>query len=216
MKDLLLRATKTEKARLILFHGYGANGENLFQCGQYFQKKNPHLTVFIPQGHETFEGDPSGKGRQWFSLAAFSSEDLINTKGYSVALQYAIERSARQVAKRFQAFIESSVPVVVSGFSQGAALACHLGLFHVTCAAILGFSGFYRIRTPPIFFPNFWLYHGRQDSVIPLEAMELTYQDLISNHLSVHRWVDPKAAHHISTEGLDKALMFCNNEVWKI
>ena len=212
MNHLVLYSSQTEKARLILFHGYGANGENLAQCGHYFQKKNPNLTIFIPNGHEHFEGDPGGKGRQWFSLAAFSPDDLISSKGYSGTLQYAIERAAREVVKHFKEIISSSIPLILAGFSQGAALACHLGLFYIPCAAVLGFSGFYRIRTPPVLFPEFWLYHGTQDNVIPLEAMELTYQDLLSHHLSVSRWLDPKAQHFISPEGLDAAVTFLNKK----
>ncbi|ETZ04721.1 MULTISPECIES: alpha/beta hydrolase [Holospora] len=211
MNDLVFQAPQTEKARLVFFHGYGANGENLTQCAEYFQKKNPNITIIVPDGHEPFEGHLEGKGRQWFSLSAFHSKDLIDTQGYSSTLQYAIERSARNVSKRFQFLIEDPLPLILAGFSQGAALACHLGLFHMPCALVLGFSGFYRIRTVPVYFPDFWLYHGKKDDVVPLEAMHLTYKDLFNNRLSVEQWIDPNAAHNISIDALDHALAFLSS-----
>ncbi|WP_021826864.1 alpha/beta hydrolase [Holospora obtusa] len=208
MKDYIFKASQKERARLILFHGYGANGENLAPCGEYLHQKNPNLSVIVPDGHECFEGSSDRTGRQWFSLSAFCESDLLSANGYVSTLQYAIERSARVVAKRFESYMCDSVPLILAGFSQGAALACHLGLLHMPCSAVLGFSGFYRIRTQPVYFPKFWLYHGAKDDVVPLKALEFTCQDFFAHHLSLEQWVDLDAAHNISIDGLNHASAF--------
>ena len=213
MTDLIFPASAKERAQLVLFHGYGANAENLSPCGQYFAKNCPEITVHLLNGHEAFEGNPLGSGRQWFSLQAFHAPDLYSAKGYALPLQEAIERAARTVSLRCQSILKPEVPVFIAGFSQGAALACHLGLFHLKSLAVLGFSGFYRIHHPVQYDPKFWLYHGAQDDVVPLKAMERTRQDLQDHRLNVSTYIDTNAEHNISLKGLEHAVAFLQGQM---
>lgn len=208
MADLVYRATQCEAMQCVLFHGYGANAQNLSYCAQYIHARCPHLTIFVLDGHELFEGNPSSNGRQWFSLEAFESKNLTSSSGYASALQTAIERAAEQVAYRCKKLISNDKPLILAGFSQGAALACHLGLFDLKAVCVLAFSGFYRICRVPYLYPNFWLYHGAKDDIVPLKAMELTQEDLSECGLSVESYIDPNAEHTISTEGLAEAARY--------
>ncbi len=213
MTDIIFPASTQERAQLLLFHGYGANAENLSQCGQYFARHCPDITVRVLNGHEAFEGNPLGSGRQWFSLQAFHAPDLRSPEGYTVPLQEAIERAAQTVSLRCKSLIKPEVPLFIAGFSQGAALACHLGLFHLPSLCVLGFSGFYRIHQPVRYTPKFWLYHGAQDDVVPLEAMERTRQDLLKHTLDVSTYLDATAEHTISLEGLKHAVMYLQRHI---
>lgn len=213
MTDFIFPASKQERGQLLLFHGYGSNAENLSPCGQYFARHCPEITVYVLNGHERFEGNPLGSGRQWFSLQAFHEPDLRSATGYALPLQEAIERAAQTVSVRCQTLIKPEVPLFIAGFSQGAALACHLGLFHLKSVCVLGFSGFYRIHQPVRYVPKFWLYHGVQDDVVPLEAMEHTRQDLLAYSLNVSTYLDATAEHNISLEGLEHAVTYLQDHM---
>ena len=213
MSDFIFPASGHERAQLILFHGYGANAENLSPYGQYFAKHIPELSVYVLNGHEIFEGAPSSRGRQWFSLEHFHASDLCSRTGYGLPLQTAIESASQRVSVRCQSILHPERPVFLGGFSQGAALACHLGLFHIPSIAVLGFSGFYRIHQPVQYTPKFWLYHGIQDDVVPVQAMEYTQKDLRDYGLSISTSLEANAAHSISLEGLEHAVVYIQEQL---
>lgn len=175
----------------VFFHGYGANGKNLCSIGRYF----PFMHCFFPHGLESFEGGLSGY--QWFSLRSPWNaseppldflEPLINQGAKKVVthlekttpwLQECLKKNSHSAS--YDALKNEDIksyPLVLGGFSQGAALAYHLGFHYLPTAAVMGFSGFYLLKNDPLFKPpTFWL-HGRQDDVVSLDCQHRGIKNL--------------------------------------
>ncbi len=111
------------KALVVFFHGYGSDGNTLASLAQSFQMDD--VFFWCPQGHSPCEAYPGG--RQWFSLAQWDSFDLEGSFSQFIRrMDDAAELFILQLKKGIKEF---KGPLFVGGFSQGAALAYHIGLF---------------------------------------------------------------------------------------
>lgn len=163
----IIRSKKTPAhAGLVLLHGYGASGDDLVPLGEHFAHACEHLDVWVPEGPEACESGYGG--RQWFSLRYADLESGI----FSEELWTAIDRAALFVLKGIEQRFPADLPVFVSGFSQGGALATHIGLCHRKVEGVLSFSGFYQLEEKRVRFrPNILWCHGTHDTVVPISAL---------------------------------------------
>lgn len=190
------------RALVVLFHGYGSDGENLITLAKTFQL--PDVFFWCPHGYSPCESNP--RGRQWFSLAQWDSSHFEGSIARLVPdMNRVAERCSaqlKQVLKGFQG------PLFVGGFSQGAALAYHIGLFGLPVAGVIGFSGFTHLTSQPRFRPPLFWSHGADDEIVPFSWMEQGETSLKGYGLSLTSHVDQGSGHHITPESIQAARSF--------
>ena len=74
LQELQITEKLPIKGLVYVFHGYGANNENLYDVALAFQKFILLFRFIIPNGIERFEN--GGSGYQWFSLSNFTQQAL--------------------------------------------------------------------------------------------------------------------------------------------
>jgi phospholipase/carboxylesterase len=115
---------------VILFHGYGANANDLFSFSQILDPSR-QATWLFPEGHLDIYFDPSYSGRAWFPVdidalqnARMRGEESHLTRKTPEGLS-----QARDLVKKM--LEDRGIPmsqVILGGFSQGAMLATELSL----------------------------------------------------------------------------------------
>ena len=65
MDEIVLSAQSTADNLAFIFHGYGADKNNLYPIGKEFSKTLPTAEIHLPNGIEECD---EGFGRQWFAL----------------------------------------------------------------------------------------------------------------------------------------------------
>ncbi len=152
--------------RLILLHGWGATGDDLLPVGEALGQllaadpASPSLRPLELRPLEAPDAHPAGAGaRQWYDL---------NQAGWPqrpAAVRALGERLDRELAAA------GEEPVVVLGFSQGAAMALEVALGRPV-AAVICFSGYphpgWQPQGPGL--APLLLCHGRRDPVVPITA----------------------------------------------
>lgn len=192
----------TPKALLLLLHGYGASGNNLFPLASALLKGVPDVACFMPDA--PYPCEQGGPGFQWFSLRdidfskplpSYVKERIAHA---GVVLQEHIERSG------------FTGPVFVGGFSQGGCLAMHMGLFLRHTKGVLCFSGFYppEYLNAPIYTPPLFWYHGGNDDVVPLASMHASLAPLYNKGYTITTCIDPTAQHYVTEKGIKAARAF--------
>lgn len=187
---------------MILFHGYGASGENLIPLAQALGLNE--VAFWIPDGLFPCESVPDGY--QWFSLKNISlGPTAPSVTSYMPLLEQAADRVHHLIKEGLGTF---KGPVIVGGFSQGAALAYQLAIHHLPVKACLGFSGFYHLNHPPLLRPPLYWSHGEKDDVVPAEWAKRSFRELEAYHLVLESHILPHDAHFISPQAVAKARQF--------
>ena len=185
---------------VILSHGYGSNGDDLFGLAQQWKEKLPKTIFVAPNAPEP---SPHPGGFQWFPISSFSKEERIE--------------GTLKAAPNLDEFIdhcleEYKIPskkLALVGFSQGTMMSLHVDLRRKQpIAGILGYSGALAApgklvsemtHKPPVF-----LLHGTQDNIIPFPAMFEAVGALEAAGISVEKHLSQNIAHGIGPDGLQK------------
>ena len=145
--------------RLVLLHGWGADAEDLLPLGEGLA-----ATAKVPAeciGLQAPEPHPSGQGRQWYGL--FPSD------------WQAVPSATQQLRQRIEKLDLEAIPLsktVLIGFSQGGAMALHVGC-NLPLAGVISCSGYPHPEwNPPLARPPVLLLHGRNDEVVPVAAAD--------------------------------------------
>ena len=157
--ELVSLNTPDASYRLILLHGWGADAEDLIPIGkilkQSFIEKLEVLSFRAPHSH------PQGTGRQWYSLFPPDWSEVPS--------------AVRDLKLRLKAIATKKLPLektVILGFSQGGAMALASGC-NLPFAGLIGCSAYpHPTWEIPKIRPPIFLTHGRNDDVVPIEAME--------------------------------------------
>jgi phospholipase/carboxylesterase len=200
MDEIVLAARSSVKKVVFLFHGYGADKNDLRPVGEQFSKVLPEAEIHLPNGIEKCD---EGMGRQWFAL---DGEDVNLWKQAFVENFPKISSYVDTVIKERNLTYGD---VVFSGFSQGAMLALSLGL-KFKAKAVVAFSGLLLDSQVSVDCRDtkILLTHGEKDNVIPIEAMKLTEEALNGCGISVETAVNPNLAHGIDDYLLNRAIDF--------
>ncbi len=145
--------------RLVLLHGWGANGDDLRPLGeQLAQRTSAPLETICLEAPERHPGQPGG--RQWYGL--FPSDwDAVPEAVNRL-------RSALLTLEGGEAALRRTV---LFGFSQGGAMALDCGC-SLPLAGIISCSGYaHPAWEPPADHPPVLLLHGTEDCVVPFQAM---------------------------------------------
>jgi phospholipase/carboxylesterase len=200
MDEIVLEARSKIDSLIFIFHGYGADKDNLRPVGEAFSKALPGAEIHLPNGIEKCD---DGFGRQWFALQDNDIE--IWERAFN-------ENSAKIISYVDAVIAEKNLSyknVIFSGFSQGAMLSLSLGLQYEVKAAV-AFSGL--LLNPKAYVQKkstkVLLTHGAEDTVIPLSAMTLTEEALSGAGIDVQTAVSPRLSHAIDDYLLGRAVDF--------
>lgn len=197
----------TVKSLVILLHGYGADGNDLFGLAEPL---SPHLpdTVFLaPNAPERCRNNPAGY--QWFPIPWLDNSD-------EEAMRHSFLRSAELLdayiteAMRQEGVTAAETALV--GFSQGTMMSLHVAPRRAeSLACVVGFSGRLaegddlssaKVRPPVL------LVHGDMDQMIPVSEMSSAETALRGARFEVTSHVSRGVGHGIAPDGLGLALQF--------
>lgn len=195
-------ASGAADALVVLIHGYGANGDDLFPLAQPLSEAWPGAAFASPNAPDDAPGGFGG--RQWFPIATMNEAHIAE--------------GVRTAAPALDAFLDAElarwgVPaerLALLGFSQGAMLSLHVGLRRTPAVAgILAFSGFLAgadaLTDAIAARPPTLLVHGDQDTVVPFRLLEYTAHRLEALGVPVRAHAQPGLGHGIAPEGVGLA-----------
>ncbi|MBR9972580.1 alpha/beta hydrolase [Magnetospirillum sulfuroxidans] len=190
---------------VILLHGVGADGADLFGLVPYVAPMLPDAVFIAPDA--PFAYDMAPFGRQWFSLQDRSGE--------------ALAAGIRATAPVVDAFIDAKLAeyglddsaLALIGFSQGTMMSLHVGPRRAKpCAAIVGFSGAVvaaeTLAAEVVSRPRVLLIHGDADPVVNPACLPAAEQALAAVGLPVLTELRPDLDHSIDGPGLALAAAF--------
>jgi len=212
-ENIFLRSTSlvqisTKANYLIVFcHGYGADGKDLINIGNYWQRFLPDFYFTSPNAPNVCSVNPSGF--EWFNLM---NPDIKN-------VDLELESSVLQLTKFIDAKLKDLSldysKLFLVGFSQGTMMSLHYALTNPNkIAGVIGYSG--KIYDPSILEnniksrPPIFLMHGDDDNIVPLEDMMEAKNFLTKNKVDLKTKIFKGCGHSIPTQGLSLGLEFIN------
>ncbi|MEL6979611.1 MAG: alpha/beta fold hydrolase [Pseudomonadota bacterium] len=195
-------------ALVVLLHGYGANGDDLFGLAEPLSGILPHAAFSAPNAPERTPMSPFGF--QWFPIPWIdgSSEEAMR-EGFV------------QAEADLDAFLDAELTrhaltadrLALIGFSQGAMMALQAApRREPSVAGVVGFSGRLadasRLAQEARSKPPVLLVHGDQDDVIPVAALEEARSGLAAADFPVRWHVSAGVGHGIAPDGLQLAAEF--------
>ncbi len=168
MTELITLNSESATKRLVLLHGWGADGQDLIPVGKLLTdglKDSFEIVSFsAPQSH------PSGVGRQWYPLYPHEWEQVPNAVSE-------LERSLNNLSF-------GQIPLdktLLLGFSQGGAMALELARRN-KFEGVFALSSYPHPEWQPIKdMPPVFLCHGNFDQVVPREASQKSFDILRKN-----------------------------------
>ena len=200
----LVREVDTGNAdsAVVLLHGWGADGADLMDLAPMLGETLPNTVFVAPDGPSACSANPMG--RQWFDLSG--TEIDAGPDEAQPALQELVGHlnSAHGI---------DPSKVVIAGFSQGGMMALHLGLRQTPAlAGVISFSGALlapeKVEAETQSRPPVLLVHGRDDQVVPFQAMAIAEAMLKTNDVEVTSVPRDGLGHGIDGEGMSAALAF--------
>lgn len=195
---------------VVLLHGYGADGRDLIDLGDYWAPLLPNTAFVSPHAPEPLAIAPVG--RQWFGYTERNDrERWVGVQSAQRALDSFLDAELARL----------NLPgsrLALVGFSQGTMMALHVGLRRkVAPAGIVGFAGIHVLppegataafaeeitARPPVL-----LIHGDLDQVIPPMALPRAVESLQQQGLAVRAHLSNGLAHGIDGTGLSLAGTF--------
>lgn len=175
---------------MVIFHGYGANYQDLLPISQMFPEFQKTRWIF-PNGIDSlsFHGIPLG--RAWFPIDVERLQRGFHTQNLQ-EIGEDVSRNLERIEPTLQEFLTSlAVPVekiVLGGFSQGAMLATHLTMhFKTNPKALIIFSGTladlknWKQHVAKHANLSFFQSHGESDPILPFFLAERLNEFLLAN-----------------------------------
>jgi phospholipase/carboxylesterase len=184
---------------VVLLHGLGADGNDLFALAPQLAKVLPGAAFVAPHAPDPCDMAPTG--RQWFSF----QDRSWDTVGDGMRRAWAILDAFLDTELEAAGLEDSRLALV--GFSQGAMLAMHAGLRRASaCAGIVAFSGVLvgggSLAGEMTAKPPLLLVHGDADETVPVAAHYDAVSNLLTAGLSVESHIRPRLGHGIDEPGL--------------
>ena len=205
---------KDPKNALILLHGYGADGADLFTLSEELKKHFKNMAFFAPNAPTV----TIGGGYEWFSLDDYFSKPTLDINYLNILETRAIEKLPiveeyiSQIEVQYQIKREN---IFIAGFSQGGLIAAQTAFQSKNA-----FNGL--ILMSPVPMANIapsankipvLLTRGLEDTVIPFEAAERTKPTLIHHNFFVTESIDPFLGHGISSQHLEAIIQFITQNI---
>ena len=204
---------------VVFFHGYGANGHDLYGLSSFLKWSFPDTAFYFPNAPEPVFGAEIFGGRQWFDLSAYNPSDMESDKSalekFCRSVLPAAER-ARKYTDRFVTQVREihgleASDTAIAGFSQGGMMALLTALkYPQKVAAVVGMSALPVVFDDKFFpladvvsKPDVTLTHGDADDVVPLPAYLLNLENMDKAGVPAAGFVVEELMH-----GIDETVMF--------
>lgn len=197
------------KMLIILLHGYGANGADLFGLKHYLiSSLGADIAISAPDAPQVCEMGMGSDYRQWFSLAERNPQLL---KQQAAGADPILKNYIKQQLKKYNLTADK---LVIAGFSQGCMMALYSGLGLADApAAIIGWSGMFieggNIRNQaPV-----QLWHGDMDEVVPLVCLNDAKEKLAPFGIDAETHIVKGVGHTIAPEALEGSMQFIRDHI---
>lgn len=182
---------------VIIFHGYGASGDNIIRLADHWQETVKETVFLAPDAPHEMDGG----GYYWFPVGNLEP-DLLQRGCEKVLLE--VVTFVRSMQEEYNVGWEQTCLV---GFSQGAMLACCAALSEEKlCQRVIGYSGGLFMADHAIHaHPDqlkFLLLHGQADPVVPVSASESAAAFLKARGFALDIKTIPNLDHSIDEAGL--------------
>ncbi len=172
---------------------------------QFWAKSIDNTLFLMPDAPFPFDQAPPGYGgRQWFSLRNYDPEVIKE------GLETVEPMVNRFIDEQIAAWGVTNSRCVIGGFSQGSAVALHVGLRRVRPACIVSLSGgvFYPEPETQLGQPPVILLHGSEDPIVSIDVMHASQHYLWTKGIDVETYVCEGIGHSVSEEGLRRSGAF--------
>lgn len=207
MTELISHEYKPEgqaKMMLILLHGYGANGADLFGLKHFFKSRlGEDIIILAPDAPQICEIDMGEGYRQWFSLLERTPEALLQgaQSAYPILKSY--------IEEQLKKYDIPAQKLVIAGFSQGCMMSLYTGLrLSEAPAAIVGWSGLYIADEGVKQHPPVQLWHGTADEAITPDALGQAVSQLKRVSIEAENHMVTGMGHMIAPEVLEGSIQF--------
>lgn len=203
------------KSAAIFFHGYGADGQDLFSLSAQLSQILPNTAFFFPDAPTKMAGFFGGY--EWFSLDNYDPVALLD-KQKGEAYLNALMPLAKKVHPLTQNYVKAilektNLPAskaALCGFSQGGLMAVYTALrFPEKLALTVGLSAVSVMFDEKTFSindivskPPVCLIHGDADAVVPLSVFEKNQENLTKAGLELETHIVPGLMHGIDQTAL--------------
>ena len=198
-QDIVVQAPAQAAQLFLLFHGYGADAQDMQPLAKRFAEEFPQACVVCVQAAEPAE---AGFGWQWFPLQGVTEEN--RPERVSLAMPGFVEL-VRAWQQRTGVSHEATALV---GFSQGGIMSLAASLHESNlCGRVLGFGS--RFVELPVQAPEtvtYHLFHGKSDSVIHYGYAVTGAERLVAIDADVTADVLPYIGHEIHPNMIDLAI----------
>ncbi|MDR2781828.1 MAG: dienelactone hydrolase family protein [Holosporaceae bacterium] len=199
MEEIILNSSSDARRIIFIFHGYGADNENMRSIGNVFADAFPQTEIRIPNG---LEKCCEGCGYQWFKLEG--EDTKLWDDDFIINSPKIVEYVDSVLSQKNLPYKE----VIFSGFSQGGMVALSLGLQYEV-KGVVSFSGillnFQKIASCAT---KVMLAHGQEDLVIPFETLEITEKALKNIGIYVETAVSQNIGHSIDNYLMTQSVDF--------
>ena len=196
------------KSLVILLHGYGADGNDLFGLSGPLGQHLADTAFRSPNAPEPCRVNPMG--RQWFPVSwldgsAESEMEAGFRRSVDILDRYITEAMAEEGVGPAQ--------TALVGFSQGTMMSLHVAPRRAKqLAGVVGFSGRLleggNLNDEALTKPPLLLIHGDQDEMIPVAALSEAQTALADAGFEVRSHISRGIGHGIAPDGLGLALGF--------
>ena len=199
---------KKAKQLVILLHGLGANGLDLFSLTHYFTQVLPDAHFISPNA--PFKHPMVPMGYQWFDIESWDEDYVYN------GIKIAAPILENFIATNLEKLSLDYKDLLLIGFSQGAMMSLHVApRLAKSIAGVIGFSGALvkptalvkevRSKCPIL------LVHGDQDQVINYIELEKATDVFKELNFAVTTCTELGVAHTIGQTGIEDANRFMKN-----
>ena len=185
---------------LVVLHGWGANYQDFVPFAKVLNLPGfGYLFPNAPFAHFQVPG-----GRAWYALENRDFTGLAESRQLLLDWLTSLEASTGVPLER----------TIMAGFSQGGAMTLDVGLT-LPLAAVCSFSGYLHYE-PQVqlnkTYPPTIIIHGRQDSVVPIQAAVKAKDELSKIGVAV-QYHEFEMAHEVRDEAIALFQQFINQEV---
>ena len=177
----------TGSKTVFLFHGYGANAQDLFPLHQFLASSNVKSWIF-PQGVLAAQGIPMG--RAWFPIDVAALERALSEgrhRDYSGPVPQKLVSVRQMFLQSLQEMGLQPQDCILGGFSQGAMLATDIVLnSKEDFAGLIILSGAFigQEQWPSLMAQKrlpFFQSHGQTDAILSYDGARSLYDSLTEN-----------------------------------
>ena len=198
-QDIVVQDPAQAAQLFLLFHGYGADVQDMQPLAKRFAEEFPQACVVCVQATEPAE---AGFGWQWFPLQGVTEENRPERVNHAMPGFVALVHAWQQ-----RTGVSHEATALV-GFSQGGIMSLAASLQEANlCGRVLGFSS--RFVDLPLQVPEavtYHLFHGKSDKVIHYGFAVSAAERLVAIDGDVTADVLPYIGHEIHPNMIDLAI----------